>query len=111
MTPVEASKLVAMLMAAYPNARVPDGTVVVYESFLVELEVGRAAKAVHTIIRSSKFMPTVAEIVTAYDGEKAAEEIPYHRPFLPPRRGPRMKPQETREAIGEALAALEGRRK
>lgn len=111
MTQTEASKLVAMLLAAYPNARVPDGTVALYESFLLELDKDRAVRAVRGIIRSSKFMPAIAEIVTAYEGEKATDEVPYHRPFLPPRRGRRMKPTEVQAAVGEALAALEGSRK
>jgi hypothetical protein len=110
-TQAEASKLVAMLLAAYPNARVPDGTLALYESFLIELDRDRAVLAIRRIIRSSKFMPAIAEIVTAYEGEKAPEGEPYHRPFLPPRRAPRMKPADVQACVGDALAALEGRRK
>lgn len=67
MTKSEVSKLVAVLMACYPNARVPDGTVAAYEQFLLELEHDRAQRAVANIVRTSKFMPTIAEIVGAYD--------------------------------------------
>ncbi len=104
MTPQEASKLVAMLLAAYPNARVPDGTVVLYESILVELDRDRCVEAVRKIIKSSKFFPTVAEIVAAYDGEKATEEIPYHRRFAPPRRRGLMRPRDLAAEVKAYLA-------
>lgn len=111
MTPQDASKLLAMLMAAYPNARVPDGTVVLYESFLVDFDRDRCVKAVRAIITTSKFMPTIAEIVTAYEGEKATEEVPYHRLFAPPRARRRMAPAEVKSCLTDAMSALEGRRK
>lgn len=106
MTPLEASKVLAMLMAAYPNARVPDGTVALYESFLVELERDRCVRAVRGIITTSKFMPTIAEIVTAYRGEKGGEGEgePYQQPFLPPKRGRCMRPAELKTAIDDFLA-------
>lgn len=94
MTKAEVSELVVMLLACYPNARFPDGTVIAYEMFLQELEHGRAKKAVASLVRSSKFMPTIAEIVTAYEGEKATDEIPYHRRFAPPRRRGLMRSSE-----------------
>jgi hypothetical protein len=107
-TPLEASKVLAMLMAAYPNARVPDGTVALYESFLVEYDRDRCVRAVRTIITTSKFMPTIAEIVTAYEGQAAAtDEVPYHRRFRPPRERPRMKPREVQAVIAAALKAME----
>jgi hypothetical protein len=93
-----------MLMAAYPNARVPDGTVVLYESFLVDFDRDRCVKAVRSIITTSKFMPTVAEIVTAYEGEKATEEVPYHRRFAPPRRRGLMRPGELAAEVNAYLA-------
>ena len=104
MTPLEAAKTVAMLLAAYPNARVPDGTVLLYETFLAELDRDRCAAAVRAIIRSSKFMPTIAEIVAAYEGEKATEEIPYHRLFAPPKRRGCMKPGELAAEVNAFLA-------
>jgi hypothetical protein len=83
-----------MLMAAYPNARVPDGTVLLYESILIEHDRDRCAEAVRKIIKTSKFFPTIAEIVSAYEGEKPTDEIPYHRRFAPPRRRGLMRSSE-----------------
>lgn len=104
MTKSEVTQLVAILMACYPNARVPDGTVVAYETFLVELDHERARKAVAGIVRSSKFFPTIAEIVTAYEGEKSTDEIPYHRRFAPPRRRGLMRPGELAAEVNAYLA-------
>ena len=104
MTPQDASRVLAMLMAAYPNARVPDGTVALYESFLVELERDRCVAAVRSIITSSKFMPTIAEVMTAYHGEKPTDEVPYHRRFAPPRRSGCMPPTELAAAVNDFLA-------
>jgi hypothetical protein len=92
MTKSEVAGLVAILMAFYPNARVPDGTIAAYEMFMLDLDHERAQKAVKAVVRSSKFFPTIAEIVAAYEGEKATEEIPYHRRFAPPRRRGLMRP-------------------
>ena len=100
----EAAKVVAMLMAAYPNARVPDGTVALYETMLLEFDRDRCVQAVRTIIRSSKFMPTIAEIVTAYQGEKPNDGEPYHQRFLPPRRSQCMRPSELAAAVNDFLA-------
>jgi hypothetical protein len=104
MTPQEASKVVAMLMAAYPNARVPDGTVALYETLLLEFDRDRTAKAVRSIIMTSKFMPTIAEIVSAYEGERATEEVPYHRQFAPPRRRGLMRPADLAAEVNAYLA-------
>lgn len=93
-----------MLMAAYPNARVPDGTVLLYESILVDLDRDRCVEAVRKIIKTSKFFPTIAEIVTAYEGEKATEEIPYHRLFAPPKRRGLMQPGELAAEVNAYLA-------
>ena len=67
MTKAEVIELVTMLMACYPTAQFPDGTVVAYETFLLELELERAQRAVRDVVRASKFMPTIAEIVAAYE--------------------------------------------
>lgn len=104
MTPQQASKLVAMLLAAYPNARVPDGTVVLYESILVELDRDRCVEAVRKIIKTNKFFPTIAEIVTAYEGEKSTDEIPYHRQFRPARQRGVMSPAELKAELDAYLA-------
>lgn len=93
-----------MLMAAYPNARVPDGTVVLYESFLVDFDKDRCVRAVRGIITTSKFMPTIAEITTAYEGEKATDEVPYYRRFAPPKRRGMMPPGELAAVVNDYLA-------
>ena len=88
MTKSEVSKLVAILMACYPGMQFPPGTVLAYENFLIDLDHERAKRAVESLVRTKKFMPAIAEIVAAYEGEKATDEIPYHRQFRPaPQRG------------------------
>jgi hypothetical protein len=69
MTRAEISELVTILMACYPNARFPDGTAVAYENFLIDLELAPAQRAIRTVVRSSKFVPTIAEIIAVYDQE------------------------------------------
>ena len=65
MTPAEAAKAVAMLQAAYPAARWSEPTIDLYEHLLAELDFNLARDAIVRIIRSSKFLPTVAEILDA----------------------------------------------
>lgn len=107
MNQTEVSKLVGVLMACYPNARIPDGTVVAYEYFLSELDQARAAKAIAVVVRSHKFFPTLAEICAAYDGISSgprSDEPPYHQTFTPRLpSGPCMKPHELSEAISAFL--------
>lgn len=106
MTAQEASVILAMLMAAYPNARVPDGTVAAYESFIVELERDRALEAVRGIIRTSKFMPTIAEIVTAYDALVPRRSTDGYRLFRPRQVNNAMPPSELKDAIAKALEGM-----
>lgn len=61
----EVAELVMMILAAYPNARTTASTSQVYETMLADLEADRARAAVHRLIASSRFMPTVAEIRAA----------------------------------------------
>lgn len=63
MTPSEAAKLVALLQAAYPNARWSEGTIGVYEMVLVDQDFNVTGTAIHRLIRSTKFLPTIAEIL------------------------------------------------
>ena len=65
MTPAEAAKTVAMLQAAYPGARWSEPTIGLYELMLADLEYEVARNAVARIIRTSRFLPTVAEVLTA----------------------------------------------
>jgi len=105
MTKSEVTELVAILMSCYPNARFPDGTVVAYEMFLGELEHERAKQAVANLVRTSKFMPTIAEIMAAYGAGKEPVQAPYHRLFLPrPEPSNVMAPGELKSAIDEFLA-------
>lgn len=99
----EASVTLAMLMAAYPNARLPDGTVLAYESFLAELEYDRAAEAVRGIIRTSEFMPTIAKIVTAYEALAPRKPETTYRMFKPARVDNAMAPGELKAAIDDFL--------
>lgn len=67
MTKTEVSELVAVLMASYPDARFPDGSVAAYEEFLQDLEFAQAMAAVRHLARTSKFRPAIAEIVSTYE--------------------------------------------
>lgn len=58
----EAAELVMMLLAAYPQARATDQTAQVYEQMLADLDAATARRAVHRLLASSKFMPSIAEI-------------------------------------------------
>lgn len=68
MTEVEAQKLVTMLVTAFPSslARLSESQQAdmfrVYRRMLVDLDSASAAAAVETLIATSRFMPTVAEI-------------------------------------------------
>lgn len=108
MTKAQVSQLVAILMACYPNARVPDGTVVAYETFLAELEHEQAQQAVASLVRSSKFFPTIAEVVTAYEALTPRTEAELHQRYLGPRyTGRPMAPRELHAEITAFLAKPE----
>lgn len=104
MTKVEVAKLVAVLMGCYPGMQFPSGTVVAYETFLAELELERAQRAVREVVRKSKFLPTIAEIMTAYEGQREPDGVPYHRLYAPRRERDVMAPGELKAAIEEFLA-------
>jgi hypothetical protein len=61
-TPAEAAKAVAMLQAAYPAARWAEATIALYELMLSDLDFAVAGSAIARIIRTSKFLPTIAEV-------------------------------------------------
>jgi hypothetical protein len=71
MKPVEAQKLVAVLLAAFPSQvqrmTAADGQAMaqIYARGLADLERDRAAAAVERLIRTARFIPTVAEIRAA----------------------------------------------
>jgi Loader and inhibitor of phage G40P len=104
-TKAQVSQLVAILMACYPNARVPDGTVVAYETFLLELEHEQAQQAVANVVRASKFFPAIAEVVTAYEALTPRTEADQHQRYLGPRyTGRPMAPSELHAEIQAFLA-------
>lgn len=104
MTKAEVSKLVAVLMACYPAMQFPPGTIAAYEQFLGELDRERAQAAIAKIVRTSKFMPSIAEVMGAYEslGERSA--VPYHREFKPLPASGTMAPHELSTAIRDYLA-------
>jgi hypothetical protein len=61
-TKIEVQKLVAVLLAAFPSARITEGTSAVYESMLADLDHRLANAAVQSLIATARFMPTIAEI-------------------------------------------------
>lgn len=58
----EAAELVALLVGAYPRGGVTEATCAVYESQLTDLTYEAASAAVGKLLRSSKFLPSIAEI-------------------------------------------------
>lgn len=62
MTPLESAKVVAMLMAAYPQAQMTRQTSGMYEHMLADLDREVATAAVERLIGSAKWLPTIAEI-------------------------------------------------
>lgn len=62
MTRGEASKLVTLLAAAFPRAGVTTATSEVYEAMLADLPYPEASEAVARLLRTSRFLPTIAEI-------------------------------------------------
>lgn len=62
MKPSEAAKVVGLLQAGFPAARMTEATVLLYERLLVDLDFELASATVERLICTSKFCPTVAEI-------------------------------------------------
>lgn len=60
----EAAKLIGILMASYPHAKIPqpEATASAYEEFLLDLDAAAATRAVKRLIAESKFFPSIAEI-------------------------------------------------
>ena len=65
MTKLQASELVATLMAAFPQSQVSEATTGVYEEDLAELDFAIGIKACTRLRRTCKFLPSVAEILSA----------------------------------------------
>lgn len=65
MTEVEAAKLIAVLVASFPDAKWTDATRMAYESAIVELEHGPTQQALRRLIATTKFRPAIAEVLAA----------------------------------------------
>lgn len=65
MKAADAAKLVATLMAAYPQAQMTAATSGLYERMLEDLDRDTSSAAVERLIKTSKWLPTVAEIRAA----------------------------------------------
>lgn len=62
MTRADAAEIVAMLTAAFPDARWSDATCQLYEQAILDLDVQVARAATLRLIATSRFRPTVAEL-------------------------------------------------
>lgn len=106
MTQVEVAKLVTTLMACFPGMQFPPGTVVAYEHFLGKLECERAAQAVENVVCSSKFLPTIAAIMTAYEALAPRKPETAYRLFKPAHVENAMSPAELKAELAKALEAM-----
>lgn len=75
----EAAKFLTMLIGAYPNAKVTEESIVVYETMLSDLSSAEVADAVIEHIATQKWFPTVSELrdaaLTARLGLETAEQV------------------------------------
>lgn len=62
MTKSEVAKLVAVLMAAYPNSLSNQQTSAAYERMLVDLDYALTNAALERLIATSRYLPSIAEI-------------------------------------------------
>lgn len=62
MTKSEAAKLVAMLLASFPNSQVSEKTAEVYEHMLSDLDFGLVQRAVARLVGTEDFLPSIAKI-------------------------------------------------
>lgn len=62
MSPAETAKLVAVLLAAFPQSRATIQTSQAYERMLGDLDYAAANAAIERLLASSRFMPSIAEI-------------------------------------------------
>lgn len=107
----EALALVAVLEAAYPNAKIGDPTRQLYVEFLEPVDLGIAQRAVKTLVKTedSAFFPTIARILCYVAAEEKRQPA---RPeleaaeteLIPP-------PPEAVDAITQLLEATKTRSK
>jgi hypothetical protein len=62
-TPSEVKELVAIMVAAFPAARVSRRTIEVYQSELASVDRDLANRAVRRLIRTSRYLPTVSDVL------------------------------------------------
>ena len=105
MTKAEASQLVALIHGAYHNVTPRQQTVEIYEAMLVDLPFAATRDAVIQHIKTSKWMPTIAEIRAIADPPKRELSAPYHRLF-DSEPEPKMLPAKVVELANKALRAL-----
>lgn len=65
MTPAEAAKLVGALGSCYPASKIDRVASAMYERLIADLAFESTAAAIDRLVKSSRFMPTVAEIRAA----------------------------------------------
>lgn len=65
MTPGETAALVSAVAAAFPAARMSRDTVDIYREMLQDLDAQAASAAVRNLVRTAKWLPTIAEIRAA----------------------------------------------
>lgn len=74
MTEVQVKKLVAVLLASFPNAKATDETIGAYVRMLADLDYTAASAAVERLLATSRFLPSIAEIreasLTLHVGEQ-----------------------------------------
>ncbi len=62
MTEAEAKKIVAVLIASYPQARIEKNTAEIYERMIRDLDYPAVNASVEQLLATAKFLPTIAEI-------------------------------------------------
>lgn len=72
----EATKLVTRLASAFPRTPMDEMTITTYAENLIDLTAQIGAEVVAVLIRTSKWLPTVAEIRAAAVEVAAADEFP-----------------------------------
>jgi hypothetical protein len=65
MTPGETKALIGILATSFPGSRMTSGTIDVYKQMLSDLDRDVASAAVKQLIRTARFLPTIAEIRAA----------------------------------------------
>lgn len=97
MTREQALRQLATLAAAYPAKQLPEPTLELYAEALAEMSEGTGRETVREIIRTSKFFPSIAELLETASlvREQAVERELVSRPVA--------------EFVGETVAALPGR--